>query len=88
MDMSLRKRVSSIQNTQRSLRWGFHDREDGSTVAVVCFYHRPYNRVAHYFLFTDEGMFLVDSEKILLCPIGARVVPTIIRKLKEWFPAV
>lgn len=88
MNPGLRKRISSIQNTQRSLRWGFYDAEDGTTVVVVCFYHRPYNRVAHYLLFDQNSVYLVDDKKEYLFPVDRQTVPGIIKLLKQWYPSV
>lgn len=88
----LKNRVTSIQNSQNSLRWGFYFSSCNDPI-VLSVGHRYYRGNAHYLMLSSEGteLFDVTSGRFALltekCYNPDSIIKVILTKLREWFPA-
>lgn len=87
---SLITKIKSIQNKQRTLRWGSADHDNGEVLIAVG--STAYPKQTHYFIVDEDyDVFLITDEhkKELFrkCEDCIGVVKCVIELLKEWFPA-
>lgn len=88
--VALVNKIKSIQNKQKTLKWGSAETDDEKILIVVgstaypmqtqCFVIGKRNEI---FLVNDEH----KKEILRRCETGREVIECVIGLLKEWFPA-
>lgn len=89
-------RMKSIQNTQRSLGWGYDISEDGDSI-VICVYHRIYKQVRFFWMpcsclaiYDLMDKMPPDNKTLLFSatePDVDGMIKAVQKQLKKWFPS-